>query len=97
MTELPHLSQTMIRWISFFAEYNFEVRYNPGKKNTLAGVLSRRPYYELAHLAILSSSITDLIRASYAKDEQCVALLRAIESDEFKTLTLNFRHARVRG
>ena len=30
------------------------------------------------------SSITDLIRASYAKDKQCVALLRALGRDEFK-------------
>ena len=32
----------------------------------------------------MSSSITDLIRTAYAKDEQCVALLRALGSDEFK-------------
>ena len=83
-TQSPHLSQTMARWISFFAEYNFEVKFEPGKQNTLVDELSRRPDYELAPVAILSSSITDLIRASYAKDEQCVALLRALGSDEFK-------------
>ena len=54
------------------------------KQNTLVDALSRRPDYELAHVTILSSSITDWIRASYAKDEQFVALLRALESDEFK-------------
>ena len=31
----------------------------------------------------MSSSVTDLIRASYAKDEQCVDFLRALGSDEF--------------
>ena len=82
--QTPHLSQTMVRWLSFFAEYNFEVTYKPGKKNTLADALSRRPDYNLAHVAILSSSVTDLIRASYAKDEQCVSLLRDLGSDEFK-------------
>ena len=30
------------------------------------------------------SSITDLIRASYAKDEQCVSFLRALRSDQLK-------------
>ena len=48
----------------------------------MADALSRRPNYEIAHVTILSSSITDLIRASYAKNDQCVALLRALGSDE---------------
>ena len=50
----------------------------------LAGALSRRPDYELAHVTIMSSSITKLIRTPYAKDEQCVALLRALRSVAFK-------------
>ena len=83
-TQSPHFSQRMARWLSFFAEYNFEVKYKPGKQNALADYLSRRPDYELAHVTTLSSSVTDLIRAAYAKDEQCVALLRALGSEEFK-------------
>ena len=31
-TQSPHLSQKMARWISFFAEYDFEVKYKPGKQ-----------------------------------------------------------------
>ncbi|KAE8996186.1 hypothetical protein PR003_g22485 [Phytophthora rubi] len=42
----PHLSQRMARWLSFFAEYNFVVHYNPGKNNILADALSRRPDYD---------------------------------------------------
>ena len=83
-TQSPHLSQRMARWLSFFAEYNFEVKYKPGKQNALADALSRRPDYELAHVTTLSSSVTDLIRKAYAKDEHCVALLRALGSEEFK-------------
>ena len=82
-TQSPHLSQMMSRWLSFIAEYSFEVKFNQRKQNTLADALSRRRDYGLAHVTILSSSITDLIRASYAKDEQCIALLRALGSDEF--------------
>ena len=74
----------MARWISFFAEYNFEVKYKPGKQNALADALSRRPDYELAHVTTLSSPVTDLIRAFYTKDEQYVAVLRALGSEEFK-------------
>ena len=83
-TQSPHLSQRMTRWLSFFAEYNFEVKYKPGRQNTLADALSRRPDYELAHVTILSSSMTELVRAACAKVEQYVALLRALGSDEFK-------------
>ena len=78
----------MARWLLFFAKYNFEVKYKPGKQNALADYLSCRPDYELAHVTTLSSSVTDLIRAAYAKDEQCVALLRALGSEEFKDLDI---------
>ena len=42
----PHLSQRMARWISFFPEYNFVLRYKPSKTNILADALSRRPDYD---------------------------------------------------
>ncbi|GMF49875.1 unnamed protein product [Phytophthora fragariaefolia] len=42
----PHLSQHMVRWLSFFAEYNFVVHYKPAKNNILADALSRRPDYD---------------------------------------------------
>ena len=63
-TQSPHLSQRMARWISFFDEYNFGAKYNPGKQNASADALSRRPDYELAHVTTLSSSVTDLISAA---------------------------------
>ena len=31
-TQSPHLSQRMARWLPFFAEYNFEVKYKPGRQ-----------------------------------------------------------------
>ena len=33
VTHSSHLSWRMDRWLSLFAEYNFEVKYKPGKQN----------------------------------------------------------------
>ncbi|GMF15577.1 unnamed protein product [Phytophthora fragariaefolia] len=83
-TQSPYLSQRMARWLSFFAEYNYEVKYKPGKQNALADALTRRPDYDMAHVTTVTSSIPDRIRASYASDDMCVALLKALGSKEFE-------------
>ncbi|KAG3049984.1 hypothetical protein PC122_g23379 [Phytophthora cactorum] len=83
-TQSPHLSQRMARWLSFFAEYNFEVKYKPGRLNVVADALSRRLNYELAHVKTVTSSVLDLIRIAYAHDDMCVSMLRALGSEEFK-------------
>ena len=59
----------MARWFSFFAEYNFEVKYKTGTQKALVDVLSRQHDYDLVHATTLSPSVTDLIRAAYDKDE----------------------------
>ena len=86
----------MARWISLFFEYNFEVKYKPGKQNALTDAVSRRPDYEIAHVTTLSSSVTDLIRSAYAQGEHCVALLRALGSESLTTQTINCRQFFVR-
>ena len=49
----------------------------------LADALSR-PDYELAHVTTLSSPIKELIRVTYPRDSQCVALFHALGSEEYK-------------
>ena len=74
----------MARWLSFFAEYNFEVKYNTDNQKGLAYALSSHPYYELDHVTTLSSPIEELIRVAYPRDSQCVALFHALGSEECK-------------
>ncbi|GMF45064.1 unnamed protein product [Phytophthora fragariaefolia] len=60
------------------------VKYKPGKQNALADALSRRPDYELARVTTVTSFIPNLIRASYASDDMCVAMLKDLGSKEFE-------------
>ncbi|POM68428.1 Hypothetical protein PHPALM_15411 [Phytophthora palmivora] len=76
VTNLPHLSQRMARWLSFFAEYNFRVEYKPGKLNVLADALSRRPDYELAHVSRVRADLYDRIRLAYQEDENYTPLVQ---------------------
>jgi hypothetical protein len=84
----PHLSQRMVRWLSFFAEYNFSVEYKSGRLNVVADALSRRPDYEPTAPAqvsvsaaaaltasVPSSTLLDGVRAAYAHDKDVVCLM----------------------
>ena len=78
----PLSSQRIARWFSFFAEYSFEVKYNPEKQYALAYVLLPSPRCELAHVTTFSSSIMDIIRVAYTTNIQCIYFLCALDSEE---------------
>ncbi|GMF53826.1 unnamed protein product [Phytophthora fragariaefolia] len=75
----------MARWLSFFAEYNFQVEYKPGRLNVVADALSRRPDYAVhktdadaigvVWTSIPSSSLLDDVRSAYANDTDAKQLL----------------------
>ncbi|POM70033.1 Reverse transcriptase [Phytophthora palmivora] len=75
-TNSPQFSQRMEMWLSFFAEYNFRVEYEPGKLNALADALSRRPDYELAHANRVTTDLYDRIRLAYQGDENYIPLVQ---------------------
>ncbi|KAE8954614.1 hypothetical protein PR001_g32423, partial [Phytophthora rubi] len=52
----------------------------PFSVNVLADALSRRPDYELAHLAYLESPLYELIREAYADDDDLAGLVEALSA-----------------
>ncbi|KAG3207761.1 hypothetical protein PC129_g21207 [Phytophthora cactorum] len=76
----------MVRWLSFFAEYDFRVEYKSGRLNVVADALSRRPDYAVKTAdanrigvervsAPSSSSSIDDVKAAYASDTGAKQLL----------------------
>ena len=51
----------MERWVSFFADYNFNVEYKPGRLNVVADALLRRPDFKL--VAFSNSEDTPAVSA----------------------------------
>ncbi|KAG2874546.1 hypothetical protein PC115_g24122 [Phytophthora cactorum] len=80
-----HISQQMVRWLSFFAEYNFRVEYKPGRLNVVADVTMRRPDYAVKtadanrigveSVSAPSSSLIDDVKAAYASNADAKQLL----------------------
>ena len=81
-TQSSHLSQRMTRLLYYFAEYNFKISTSR----------ERKTFWPMRYLAGLNmfllinrlpSSISYLICTVYARDDHCVALLRALERKLF--------------
>ncbi|GMF24343.1 unnamed protein product [Phytophthora fragariaefolia] len=103
----PHISQRMARWLSFFAEYTFQVEYKPGRLNVVADALSRRPDYAVhkadvnaigvVRTSTPSSSLLDDVRSAYAIDADAKQLLNyfAVPSDKSRQKLAKHLRARV--
>ncbi|KAG2762184.1 hypothetical protein Pcac1_g26053 [Phytophthora cactorum] len=86
----PHISQRMARWLSFFAEYDFRVKYKPGRLNVVADALSRRPDYAaktadanrigVERVSAPSSSLIDDVKTAYASDADAKQLLSYVSA-----------------
>ncbi|KAE9268695.1 hypothetical protein PR003_g31359 [Phytophthora rubi] len=80
-----HISQRMARWLSLFAEYNFQVEYKPGRLNVVDDALSRRLDYAVhkvdanaigvARMSTPSSSLLNDVRSAYENDADAKQLL----------------------
>ncbi|GMF45349.1 unnamed protein product [Phytophthora fragariaefolia] len=102
----PHISQRMARWLSFFAEYNFQVEYKPGRWNVVTDALSRRPDYAVhktdanaigvVRTSTPSSSLLDDVRSAYANDADAKQLLDYFAAPSDKSRQKLAKHLRAR-
>ncbi|GMF61131.1 unnamed protein product [Phytophthora fragariaefolia] len=98
-----HLAR-MARWLSFFAEYNFQVVYKPGRLNVVAD--ARRPDYAVhkadantigvVRTSTPSSSLLDDVRSSYANDVDAKQLLNYFAAPSDKSRQKLTKHVRAR-
>lgn len=83
----PELNKRQAGWLDFIQEFNLEIIYRPGKDNTVADALSRRPDYVINVVTSPPSSLPvpiDLLPAVLAaskKDEQYSRVLHQVQSE----------------
>ncbi|GMF56344.1 unnamed protein product [Phytophthora fragariaefolia] len=101
----PHISQRMARWLSLFAEYNFQVEYKPGILNVVANALSRRSDYAVykadanaigvVRTSTPLSSLLDDVRSAYANDADTNQLLNYFAAPSDKSRQKLAKHLRT--
>jgi transposase InsO family protein len=80
----PSLSKRQARWMETLAEFDYTIKYKPGKTNSVADVLSRRPQDEptitLLDIDSLSTSNKDAIRHAYKQDKDFKDIFQTLQN-----------------
>ena len=78
----PELNKRQAGWLDFIQEFNLDIIYRPGKENTVADALSRRPDYVINSLYAISPPKTFLsdVHSASKQDDQYQRLFRQVET-----------------
>ncbi|MCO5601915.1 hypothetical protein L7F22_056041 [Adiantum nelumboides] len=84
----PELNMRQRRWVEFLQEFNFEIKFRPGKENQAADALSRR----VATLAIslLSSSLPEEVQQKIQLDDYFGPLIQEIQAQSKREYLADF-------
>ena len=63
----PDLNMRQRRWVEFLLEFEFEIKFRPGKQNAAADTLSRRVIS--LSISIMQSTLPAKIQAKMEQDE----------------------------
>ena len=68
LPDQPNLSRCQARWTEKMADYDFEIKYLPGKQNTVADVISRWPDLQLNSVFMVVNDFKTQVKDLLAKD-----------------------------
>ena len=72
------------RWIELLHEFEFDIKYHPGKENVVADALSRKSF--LCAISMPDNPILAKVRESRIHDDDYQDLLKLVQDRDIKTL-----------